>query len=147
MNKIRKIVDRYKKGFCDEDLWNIDYWFLSTLPKMLDEFAEKTIGYPSDFMEDGDDEKGMEEWKKTIREMSNHFKEANNPSKEVNEFAEELFNKYDSSLGDVNKKETKEEKELRDKWIKREGEIEEYKDEELRKGMKMFSQYFWDLWW
>jgi len=147
MNKIRKIVDRYKKGFCDEDLWNIDCWFLSTLPKMLDEFAEKTIGYPSDFMEDEDDEKGMEEWKKTIKEMSNHFKEASNPSKEVNEFAEELFNKYDNSLGDVNKKETKEEKELRDKWIKREGEIEKYKDEELRKGMKMFSQYFWDLWW
>ena len=46
MNKITKIVQRTKKGYCDEDLWDIGYWFLSTVPKMLDEFANKTIGFP-----------------------------------------------------------------------------------------------------
>lgn len=40
-------VQRMKKGYADEDLFSMNGWFIEIFPKMLDEFAERTIGYPT----------------------------------------------------------------------------------------------------
>ena len=142
---IRKAIQRAKKGYCEEDLYIIHDWFLNTVPYMLDEFAEKTIGYPgfllAENVHETDYDALMEEWRKIIREISFHFHEAKEPTKEVNQYNEELDKRW------MTKEETEEDKKLFDKWVKREHEIESYQEKELRKGMRMFTKYFYDLWW
>lgn len=56
MNIFRKIkylksdikywFQRGKQGYCNEDLYSIDAWFIRIFPKMLDNFFERTIGVP-----------------------------------------------------------------------------------------------------
>ena len=46
--KMKYIFQKAKKGFCDEDLFSIHDWFIENFPKMLEEFAECTCGYPCD---------------------------------------------------------------------------------------------------
>lgn len=43
---IEKFIQRGMMGYCDEDLYNIDCWFIKIFPNMLDNFAECTIGHP-----------------------------------------------------------------------------------------------------
>lgn len=44
--KIKYMFQRAKKGYGDEDLFSIDAWFIDIFPKMLEEFAECTVGSP-----------------------------------------------------------------------------------------------------
>ena len=145
MKFLRKVIQRTKKGYCGEDLYSIRDWFLETVPYMLDEFAEKTIGYPGflqvNNVHETDDDALMEEWRKIIREISFHFHEAQEPTKEVNQYQEEFDNCW---MTKENKEKTDK---LFNKWAKREREIESYQEKELRKGMRMFTKYFYDLWW
>lgn len=45
---IKHAYQRVTKGYCDEDWWDFGYWFLDTIPDMLDELAENGHGYPGD---------------------------------------------------------------------------------------------------
>lgn len=45
--EIKMFLQRGKKGYCDEDLWEFDHWLAKILPPMLKEFKEKNIGVPS----------------------------------------------------------------------------------------------------
>ena len=36
---------RKKKGFADVDVWSIDYWFLRTVPNMIDELIKIKHGW------------------------------------------------------------------------------------------------------
>ena len=36
---------RAKRGFCDRDVWSIDYWFCNTISPMLKQLANKHHGY------------------------------------------------------------------------------------------------------
>lgn len=54
MNKFKDIkynikykFQRAKKGYCDQDLFSIDAWFMEIFPKMLQEFAECTNSHPA----------------------------------------------------------------------------------------------------
>jgi len=47
-NKIKFKYQKAKKGYCDYDLYDMDYWFIKTFPKMLGEFAQCTCGHPGD---------------------------------------------------------------------------------------------------
>lgn len=43
---------RVTKGFCDADVWSIDWWFLSVMPDMLTALKENHTGFPSVLLED-----------------------------------------------------------------------------------------------
>ena len=47
-NSIRRFIERGKKGYCHEDLWNFDNWLSSLLAKGLKEFKQQCHGYPND---------------------------------------------------------------------------------------------------
>lgn len=144
MNKIKKAIQRAKKGYCDEDLWDIGYWFLNTVPKMLDEFANQTIGFPGYFLTDGEDEDvAFEKWKNIIKEISFHFKEGLEPTKEINE----CYCPIHDTIEDIVREFNEEEQKQFDKWAAREDEIEKYKEQEIKKGFEMFNEYFQNLWW
>ena len=39
-------IQRMKKGYTDEDIWNMHVWFIKIIPKMLEEFCNDLIGCP-----------------------------------------------------------------------------------------------------
>ena len=43
---IRFIFQRVKYGYCDSDVWSIDYWFLMVMPGMLKQLKDTTHSYP-----------------------------------------------------------------------------------------------------
>lgn len=59
---------RATKGYCYRDLWNIDFWFVNIMPKMLKDFEKITCGFPM----------GMtrEEWSDILNEMIETFEKS-----------------------------------------------------------------------
>lgn len=47
IHNVKMFIQRGKKGYCDEDLWEMDHWFSKLLPRMLEEFKTKNLGIPS----------------------------------------------------------------------------------------------------
>ena len=50
--RVKWAWQRVTKGFCDADVWSIDWWFLSVMPDMLASLKENHTGYPGVLMED-----------------------------------------------------------------------------------------------
>ncbi len=111
---IKHAYQRIRYGYCDRDVWSIDWWFLNVVPNMLEDLKETSHGYPSP-LEDKEskliagtcdseekDEKGMQQWKDILSEMIFLFREANedtctrkNPyDEEYNRASEGFTNKY-----------------------------------------------------
>ena len=135
---------RATKGYCDYDLFSISDWFLEVFPNMLKEFADETYSHPYDM-----DEK---EWGKYLVEMREHFlnacKEYENSSPEARKEFDELYKDFYAAEYFKNPElyNTKERKEKIKEYYKKVKEYDNYKQEELKKGMDMFQKRFWDLW-
>ena len=128
---------RATKGYCDYDLFSISDWFLEMFPNMLKEFSNGTYSYPWDMEE--------KEWRKYLVEMREHFlnacKEYEDSSPEARKEYDELYKDFPLELYN-----TKEREEKVKKYYKKVKEYDDYKQEELKKGMDMFQKRFWDLW-
>ena len=128
---------RAVKGYCDYDLFSISDWFLEVFPNMLKEFSDETYSYPYDMEE--------KEWGKYLVEMGEHFlnacKEYEDSSPEARKEYDELYKDFPLELYN-----TKEREEKVKKYYKKVKEYDDYKQEELKKGMDMFQKRFWDLW-
>ena len=160
---IRHVAQRTKKGYSYRDLWSIDWWFLTVIPDMLEDFAnEKYLGIPMsviikfeqehpEITGDEKDEACIQQWRNTIREIAHHLREGHLPKDQVNEYDNEFFDIYnlDGILTpeDFNKPLTPEQEEIRDKWRKRQDEIEKYQQEQFKIGMQMLTDNMFDLWW
>lgn len=110
--------ERAKKGYCRQDVWNINSWFLDIIPKILKDFNEGRLGYPCDLSND--------EWDNIIKRMIFCFEEANEDTcSQINEY------NFDTDT---------------EKWFKRRNEIGEYQNHMKNEGLELFSKYFWNLW-
>lgn len=118
LNELKMQKQRAKKGFCVEDTWSVNDWFLNTVPKILTELNKNRSGYPIDMTD--------KEWGDIIDRMIFCFTEAN-------DYTCSQTNSIDY---DKNK----------DKWREREIEIDNYKDNMKNEGLELFSKYFWNLW-
>ena len=58
---------RFRRGWADSDLWNIDLWFIKTFEPMLRQFAQTSYSLPARYT--------MEEWVSRINTMADalHF--------------------------------------------------------------------------
>ena len=110
---IKFAYQRVRYGYCDSDIWSIDYWFLNVMPGMLQQLKETTHSYPcfqgsishavygTAVSEDADDA-GMKQWDEILSEMIFLLKEANEDTctrenkyqKEYDKAQEEFDNKY-----------------------------------------------------
>ena len=139
--KIKWFLQRGKNGFCDYDTYDIDYWFLKIMPKLLQRYIElndKGLGAYPDFC-------SYDEWVDIIDEMIHCFKESNEETCSMkNEYDEEYFDSiwHDKEKGAFNRDTA-----LYEKWRYRQHEIDAYREEMLNKGLDMFKEYFKDLWW
>lgn len=100
---------RAERGFSDEDLWNIDDWFLTLIPEMLEKYKKKRHGSPSCLGKEYTNDEGFlvndtchEEWDKILDEMIHLFRECRektcsrkNPYEdEYSKASEEFTEKY-----------------------------------------------------
>jgi hypothetical protein len=126
MKKLRFIKQRVKRGYADEDVWSMNYWFIKTVVPMLKQLKEEKHGYPFDMTE--------KEWDDILDEMIFNFTEADEDTCSMkNEYWEKYYN-------------SPEKEELRKQWIKREEEINQYQNDCKNKAFELFSKYFWSLW-
>ena len=65
-----------------------------------------------------------------------------------NEYRDELFGniKWNEFVENINKDETEEYKELREKWLNRQEEIWNYREKMKKEAFDLFSKHFWSLW-
>ena len=143
---IKAAYQRITRGFAYRDLFNIDNWFLDIFPEMLKEFRENLYSFP------GNNEfPTFESWTTYLEEMETHFRNANENQKvELNEWEEDCLKypmKWQKNKGEVcltmidNTP-----KDIAEKWLARETEIEAWRKEELKKSFEMLQKSFHDLW-
>ncbi len=60
IDKRRWCIQRAKRGFSDYDLYEIDSWFLTIIPEMIDELIKRRRGYPIFIEDEYLKEKGLE---------------------------------------------------------------------------------------
>lgn len=138
LKKIKWFFQRGKNGFCDYDTYDIDYWFLKTMPKLLQRYIElnnEVKAHPSFCSYD--------EWVDIIDEMVHCFKETNEDTCSMKNEYEYIFDKvtFKAKGGiEVNKEDLK-------KYNDRQHVIDAYRKEMLNKGLDLFKEYFRDLWW
>ena len=53
---------RFIRGYADEDIWNIDCWFIENMKKIFPEFIKRTNSHPSELT--------WEEWKELLNTMN-----------------------------------------------------------------------------
>lgn len=121
-------VQKAKRGYSDLDVWNINYWFLSTIVPILKQFKEKHNGYPCNM--------SPEEWEQILDKMIFCFTEANEETcSQKNEYQLEFDNMFNCKNKDA----------LND-YRNREIEINKYMKKNLDEGLDLFKKYFYDLW-
>lgn len=147
-NKIKFTMQRATKGFCDEDLYSIDYWLINIFPKMLGEFSECTCSYPNN----------AEQLKEEVSKMPKYWLELQKPI--INKIGKKYDCEYNLTepmrcwlliilrlkycfkmCNEWNKKydyyrENKEYEFINDKV-----------NENKKEAFYLFEKYFFDLWW
>ena len=133
---------RAKKGYADSDLWNLDYWFLDIMPRMLKQFRDTTDSAPVFSIPGATIDNCHEKWREILdrmifllEEMDEYKCSYKNPYQE--EF-EELIESEDLTQT------------IMDSFM------DKYNGEEINKAKHMelckeeffylFSKYFYDLW-
>ena len=84
LRNIKYSFQRITRGYCDKDLWNIDYWFMNLMPDMLQQFKDTKHGSPSCLGTEYVDEHGIScndechsEWDRILDNMIFLFREMN----------------------------------------------------------------------
>lgn len=146
--RIRNFIQRGKKGYCDEDLYSIDAWFIDIFPRMLEEFIECKRGYPYNRERLYEEVKNMppvwlERQKEVVNKMLEKYGDSYNLEdgmccwiiillrmKHCFERCDEWHEDYD-----VYRKE--------ELYVKMNEQVEKYKKE----AFYLLEKYFYDLWW
>ena len=124
-------LQRYKRGFADEDVWSMDVWFIHTVRPMLQQMRDTHVGSPASLGENYVNEEGVlvndkchEEWDAVLDKMIFLLGEMDEES---------CTKKNPHEVGD-------------DGWLKEEENIAKYRDDCKNEFFKLFSEFFWDLW-
>lgn len=143
------IRQRAKRGFADQDVWSIDYWFIDVMSKMLTQLKNTQHGVP--VMQDDDGnimsmEDASKKWQEALDKMIFLLHE-------MNEETCSFQNPYDDDLISVysiryshHPSELPEYKDTVDKYLNKEKEIANYRNECKDEFFVLFSKYFWNLW-
>lgn len=118
---IKWAYQRITKGYCDRDVWDIQGWFLNTIPYMLKDLKNTTHSYPIGFND-------PDEWKKILNKIAFSFEALN-----VDRFPH--YNPYDI-----------EDKKQREDYMHEEIAFGNYLNKLKDDTFKSFCKYFWDFW-
>ena len=156
---------RYKRGFADEDCWNLDCWMTETLPKMILHLRDMKNGSPDLSFEEY--ETLPPEWKEAEiakynqKQKEKGYSESENSIhtkwyiiltrvayclEEADKF-KEMYNPYDKEFHEYFwKKDVAIPAELKEKYYKAEEENQEYKEKMKDEAMDLIKKYFYCFW-
>ena len=155
---IRYAFQRAMKGYCDYDLWDVDTFHTNLIIDGLTDFKKDNNGFPGEFLDLPD---GAEKWDSIIDEIILHFRNYRDVDDIcINEYEEPWFNRLqelteygtDEVSGylfqRVNEDDfTEDDDVLRKKYYDRCNEICEWRKNELKQGMELFTKWYEHLWW
>jgi len=149
--KIKCGYQRITRGYSDSDLWNMDSWFIDTIPNMLRDFVKQ---HNEIFVSN-------EEMEQKIERICYCLKESREDTcSKTNEYEDEytdlMFN--GRSLSDImvpcedNDKLYKFDfgevpEELRENYRNRTIQINKYRENMKNEALNTFKDIFWSLWW
>ena len=153
---------RYDRGFSDEDVWNINSWFIKTVRPMLLQLRDIHVGSPSfpDLQcvngEDHDESTVHDRWDNILDRMIFLLGEMDEETRTVrNPFEEEFEKNTENHTLIVTENgerklqtmtEDPEYQEVSKKYFEAEKEIAAYMDTCKNEFFELFSAHFWDLW-
>ena len=174
LRNIKYSFQRVTKGYCDKDLWNIDYWFMNLMPDMLQQFKDTKHGSPSCLGTEYVDEHGIScndechsEWDRILDNMIFWFREMNEETcqkkntyqKEHDNILQEFEEKYGLfgeklEEGKMNKfgrvlhfpSEIPEYKDIEKKYYAEEKALRQYREDCKNEALELFSKWFYSLW-
>lgn len=130
--KIKWMWQRAKYGYCDKDLWSLEYTLGNYIASSVNELANRTHGYPYNITE--------EEWDNILRTIARDFYLATNEDEWDNPYDDMLdYSAFYNSLPD-------DKKEYWDKWFKVEEENDRSMDIRRQEGFKLLQKWFVHLW-
>lgn len=98
---LKDAIRRMRDGYCDRDVWEMDEWFLTVVPRMLLELRENSHGFPfrvGDMVgydaanpEEEKEKAAEEKWKAILAEMAFYLQEAGKEGPQ--EYRDECKNK------------------------------------------------------
>ena len=143
---LRYILQRAIKGYCDQDLWDLDSFYSQLFVDSLEDFTKNLHSAPTEFYDFEHD--SCQPWIDYIKEMRQHFYnsiEENEVQKNEIEYNHSF--EIDRETGELRNTDTSlQNEEARAKWLAREQEIQAWRDAELAKGMQMLEKVYHGLW-
>ena len=130
--KIKWMFQRAKYGYCDRDVWNLDYTIGNYLASTLNKLADTTHGHPTDVTE--------KEWGDILKNMSYNFYVGTNE-----DFWEDPYSKllsYEKNFNELGK----EQQELWRKWFEKQADTYKLMTEHRHKGFESLEQWYEHLW-
>lgn len=146
IKKFKFAWQRITKGYSDWDLWDLDIFYQYLFNHSINEFADKTWGWPGtkEFPE-------FEDWQKYLKDMASLFKESIEGEESIkNEYWDEYYKKIlddPNYFKNINKEKNSKEKALQEKYFAREEDIYQYREDCLNKALDMLKHIFGHLWW
>lgn len=143
LNKIRQFYQRGEKGFSRIDCFNINFYLLENLPKMLEILAKNHCGIPNEVWNDWKNnnysEKEIEQvWTNILFYIKWNLEEAN-------EDTCSLINPYQDAI-DRKWRGEKISDDILKKWFDFEKYKSQYRNDHLNIALDLIKEYFWDLW-
>lgn len=156
--KLHNFYQRGKKGYCNEDLWDLYDWFTGIFPKMLEDFMKQSQGYPANGYPPKEDNEEIwykeqkRKWDYEVKKLIWFLREANDTTcSQTNEILYDV--NFDFVKDDKNAWSklnitypTKEDEEKSNLHTKREREIADYKEEQFKKALEQFNKIARNLW-
>lgn len=130
--KIKWAWQRAKYGYCDRDLWNLDYTLGNYIASSVNKLADISHGHPYQLT--------PEEWDGILKSIARNFYLSANE--------EEWENPYESQLpyGILYTDLSKEQKEIWDNWFQVERKHSLSRDIRRQEGFKLLQDWFLNLW-
>ena len=99
---IKFAIQRVKYGYCESDIWEIDTWFLKTVPCMLRYLKSTAMGFPSKLgnedntvlcLTEEECQEGYRKWQGILTEMIELFDNADIRNAPIDEMDQRESNK------------------------------------------------------
>lgn len=130
--KIKWAYQRAKYGWCDRDLWNLDWTLGNYIASSVNELANRTHGYPHGL--------SPEEWDRILRRIAREFYLGVNEDSWTNPYESDIsYEKNYLELGET-------ERTIWNKWFEEERKIEEFMEAYREEGFRDLVKWYSHLW-
>ena len=146
LREIKDFIIRGKQGYCSEDTYYFNDYLSEIIVFGVKDLLKTKQGISYNFIQKyckGNTERALEKYKEYLKEMAQHFYNGAQDNKDkvcpnkYDKFMKMLWNKKNY---DVNKKTI-----ISEKWFEEEKRIAKWQEEETKKGLEMFKEFYFDL--